>query len=86
MQPDTLEITAVVGLAGVPAVVGLTELVKKSFPTLPARFYPLVALGWALALNAAVAVHRGTDPLLALVVGLIAGLTASGLYSAQRAA
>ncbi len=74
-----------IGLAGVPLVVALTQLVKALAPELPARFHPLVALAWALALNLLLA--RAMDlPWPEMVVeGVIAGLAAAGLYSAGKA-
>lgn len=75
-----------VGLAGVPLVVALTEAVKIAAPELPARFYPLVAIGWGLALNLLAAQVLGVPPLEAGVEGMAAGLAAAGLYSAAKTA
>ncbi|MDA8218458.1 MAG: hypothetical protein M0Z94_12665 [Dehalococcoidales bacterium] len=75
-----------VGLAGVPFVVALTEAVKVVVPELPARCYPLVAIAWALALNLLAAYALGVPPLEAAVEGLAAGLAAAGLYSATKTA
>jgi hypothetical protein len=75
-----------VGLAGVPFVVALTEAVKVVAPELPARFYPLVAIVWGLGLNLLAAQMLGVSPLEAAVEGVAAGLAAAGLYSAARSA
>ena len=74
-----------VGLAGVPFVVALTEAVKAVWPGLPARFYPLVAIAWGLGLNLLAAYAIGVLPVEAALEGLVAGLAAAGLYSATRA-
>jgi hypothetical protein len=76
--------SALLGLAGVPVTTALTELVKRAFPELPARFVPLVALAFSLALNVGLAPRLGVDVTTALVMGLVAGLAASGLYSAGK--
>lgn len=75
-----------VGLAGVPFVVALTEGVKVVAPELPARFYPLVAVAWGLLLNLLAAQVLGVAPVEAALEGVAAGLAAAGLYSATRAA
>jgi hypothetical protein len=76
--------TALLGLAGVPVTTALTELVKRAVPELPARFVPLVALLFSLAINLALGARLGLDATSSLVMGLVAGLAASGLYSAGK--
>ena len=76
--------SALLGLAGVPVTTALTELVKRAVPELPARFLPLVALLFSLAINLGLGVRLGADPTTSLVMGLVAGLAASGLYSAGK--
>lgn len=73
-----------IGAAGVPAIVALVELVKRTFPELPARAYPLLALLLGIGLNLALSGYSGTSPVEAASVGLIAGLAASGLYSQAK--
>ena len=76
--------TLVVGLAGVPVVVALTQLVKPFFAD--TRAYPFISIVWALAINLFAAwmltdfakAEVGT----AVILGLLAGLSAGGLYSA----
>jgi hypothetical protein len=79
-----MSIEVALGLAGVPIVVALTEAVKVVVPGLAPRWYPLVALGWALLLNVGVGAHRGGDPVVGAVGGLIVALAAIGLYSGGR--
>jgi hypothetical protein len=75
-----------VGLAGVPFVVALVEGTKATFPALDKRFYALVAIARALALNLVAAAVLDTPWVEAGVEGLAAGLAAAGLYSATKAA
>lgn len=75
-----------IGLGGVPFVVALTEGVKVVFPGLSPRFFPLVAVAWALLINLAAALVLGHHPVEGVLEGLAAGLAAAGLYSAARAA
>lgn len=75
----------VLGLAGVPLIVALTEAIKVVVPGLASRWYPVVALGWALLFNVGVGAYLGGDPVLGAIAGLVAALAASGLYSGGRA-
>jgi hypothetical protein len=76
---------SVTGLIGIPIIVALVELVKRtSPPDTPVRIYPLVSLVFGLALNMGVAWYQHTDIGLAAIVGLVVGLAASGLYSGGR--
>jgi len=75
-----------VGLAGVPAIVALTQVVKGLWPKLPARFFPLVAIAFGLLINLGLMPLTNARPLEAIAYGVIAALAASGLYSGYRAA
>lgn len=74
-----------VGMAGVPVVVALVEVVKGVVPGLGERWYPVVSLVVGVGFNVAVSWYLGGDLFLAGVTGLVAGLAASGLYSGGRA-
>lgn len=50
-----------------------------------ARYWPLVALGWGLAINLFAAYALPSDWRQAIVYGVVAGLAASGLYSTGKA-
>ena len=78
-------IEMVLGFAGVPVIVALTEFTKVVLADLPPRWYPLAALGWGLLLNAGVGSYLGADPFLGAVSGVLAGLAAVGLYSGGKA-
>ena len=74
-----MELVDVIGLAGVPLIVALVQVAKAWVAE--ERYYPLMALGMGLGLNVGVALARGRDVPTALLLGLVAGLAASGLYS-----
>ena len=74
-----------VGVAGVPVVVGMVELTKRVFPDLTPRLYPVLALAFGVALNLALLGYSGAEPIEAIVVGLVTALLASGLYSQVKA-
>jgi hypothetical protein len=84
-----MDVQAVV-VAGVPAValvVALTEVVKQvSGPDLEPRWYPLIAMGWALALAGLGGAFQETAWFQSLVGGLVVGLAAIGMFSGVRAA
>lgn len=78
-----MELQAIVGISGVPFILALVQLLKP-FVT-DSRWYPLIALAAGVVLNVAVSFAVRTDPVSATLAGLIAGLTASGLYSQGKA-
>jgi hypothetical protein len=77
-------LTSIVALGGVPLILGLVQLFK-SFVS-DTRYYPLIAMAFGLAINLiagwALGATAVTDWITALLNGIIAGLAASGLYSA----
>ena len=77
-------ITSIVALGGVPLILGLVQLFKPFITD--TCFYPLVALVIGLVINLAAGWALGasvaSDWVTALFNGIIAGMAASGLYSA----
>jgi len=77
-------ITSIVALGGVPLILGLVQLFKPFITD--TRYYPVVALVFGLIINLvagwALGASVATDWITALFNGIIAGLAASGLYSA----
>ena len=96
MTFDPALVQALIGLAGAPFIVGLTEWVKRTFPDLEQRWWPSVAILWGLAINfgwALVELYSGMSTqgpvvvlAVAVILGLMAGLSAGGLYSGTRVA
>ena len=80
-----MELRELVGLAGVPVIVALVEVVKKVKPDMADGWYPLCALAFGIGLNVLLGWKLGVDPVVAVVTGLVAGLAASGLYSQTKA-
>ena len=72
-------------IATIPAVIALVTLVKDL--GLPSRLSPLLALllGVALSVFNALAIGPVTDWYGTIAMGLILGLSASGLYDGARA-
>jgi hypothetical protein len=70
-----------VGPGGSPFVLALTELVAITFPNLPRRFLPLVAVIIGVAVNEYLAVVLSAGVGEAVGYGVLAGLVAVGMYS-----
>jgi hypothetical protein len=77
-----MELQDVIGLAGVPLIAALVQVAKAWIGD--DRYYPLFALALGLALNLGIALARGGDLPTATLLGLVAGLAASGLYSGGK--
>jgi len=77
-------ITSIVALGGLPLILGLVQLFKPFITD--TRLYPLLALGFGLIINLIAGWTLGasapSDWVTAAFNGVIAGMAASGLYSA----
>lgn len=73
------------GLGGIPLIQALVALVKTTIPGLPARYYPGVSIVFGVALNEVLAYLIQADYRTAAVVGVVAGLAASGLFTFGKA-
>ena len=69
------------GFAAVPIITALVAAIGAATPALPRRAYPLLAVGIGVAWNVASSAALGQLSWLAPIVGVVAGLAASGLYS-----
>lgn len=69
----------------VAIILALVELVKRTIPGYPKELVPLTGVVIGLAFNAALAYNLHTDVFAAGITGLVAGLTASGLFSSGKA-
>ena len=79
-----MDLKELYGLGGIPFVVALTSVIKATFPGLSDRFWPAVSLAWGVVLNVVLAYILDTRYEAAVIVGLLTGLAASGLYSGSR--
>ncbi len=70
------------GLAGFPIITALVSVAKPWLPD--ERLHPPVALALGVALNVGIAYQQQTDLVLAVLVGIVTGLAASGLYSQAK--
>ena len=75
-----MELKEFVGVAGAPFIVLLVEIVKRVFPKLESRFYPIIALFWGEVINLALAYLLHTDYAKAAFVGLVATVIACGSF------
>ncbi len=74
------------GLGGVPVIVALVEAVKRAWPNLDGRWYPLVAIALGVGWDCGLAFVLGGIPYpVAAAWGILTGLTASGLFSSGKA-
>lgn len=67
------------GLASIPVILALTQVVKPFIAD--KRFYPVIAVFLGLIFNIGVGYSIGADIAQSSVLGVLAGLSASGLYS-----
>ncbi len=86
MPDPCYDLTPYVGLAGAPLVVALTQLTKLVLPRMRSRWFPLLAVGWGIALNLAIAVEDGAELWFGALLGIAAGLMAVGFYDTLRRA
>jgi hypothetical protein len=76
--------TQFLGIAGAPFITAIVQACKMTFPESNDRIWPGVALVLGVAVNVAIAYREQGDMLLAVLVGIVTGLTASGLYSQTK--
>ncbi|SRR5579885_129446 len=81
----SLNVSDLVGLAGAPLVLALVQLVRATWPELPTHYVPALTLAIAIGLNLALSTVTGASLQSVVLVGMLTGLTASGLYSHARA-
>lgn len=79
MDNETIALT---GLAATPIITALVGALGAAVPALPRRAYPLVAVVIGVAWNVTACAASGDIGWPAPLFGVVAGLAASGLYSA----
>jgi Na+/melibiose symporter-like transporter len=77
------DLTAYAGLAGVPLIAGLIQVAKPWVGD--KRLWPVIALVLGIALNVIIALARQGNVTVGVVLGIIVGLAASGLWSGPKA-
>lgn len=75
-----LDIRTFVGLGGIPLVQAIVAALKTTIPNLPARYYPAVSIVVGEAINVGLAYMLNIDLRTAVVIGVVTGLAASGLF------
>ena len=68
-------------LGSIPLIIALVQ-VSKGWIT-NAKYYPIIAMTLGVVFNVVIGVKLGAGLLESIVMGLIAGLTACGAYSAD---
>jgi hypothetical protein len=79
MEVDMLDITTLAYLGGVALITSMVQVIKKWVKD--DAFYPLISMAFGVVLNLAIALIKATDIATAVFMGVLAGLTASGIYS-----
>lgn len=72
-----------IGLAGFPVVAALVQVFKPWLPD--ERWHPIASLALGVIINVVIAYQLRSDLVLAVLVGIVTGLAASGLYSGGKA-
>lgn len=72
------------GLNGIPFIIALVEVIKRTF-RLNKRYIPILSVILGVGFNVALAPSMQTDLLPAILVGIMAGLAACGMYSGIKA-
>lgn len=84
-MPENAEfLRSLISLGGIPVIVGLTWIFKPFISD--TRFYPFIAIGFGLLINLAITyalgLLQGAGVIVAVFQGIVAGMAASGAYSA----
>lgn len=82
-----MEGEVLVGLAGAPVVMALVQALRQAV-VLPDRFTPALSLALGLAWNVGLRAAGLTEANygISAILGVLSGLSASGLYSGGKAA
>lgn len=70
------------GLAGVPVIAGVVQALKGYIPD--KRAWPILSLVFGVALNAGIAVNTGGNMVLGVLLGIVSGLAACGIWSGPK--
>jgi hypothetical protein len=81
---ESIDLSVVVGISGIPIVTALVQLLKLTFPQLDSRWWPALSFGVAVLLNVGAAAVLRSSIETGVIWGVLAGLSASGLYTWTR--
>lgn len=73
-----------IGIGGIPFIQALVAAFKTMFPTFPPQYLIGVAISLGMILNAVLAYFMHLPYWEAVLVGIVAGLMASGAYSTGK--
>lgn len=75
------DLSALIGVSGVPLITALTQWCKLLFPDMSPRLLAAVPIIWGLVINLGLTYTHLQDWPIHVALGVIAGLAAEGLYS-----
>lgn len=73
-----------IGLGGIPFIQAIVAAFKTMFPTFPEQYLMSVAMVTGMLLNVAISYFMQLPMWQAVLIGLVAGLSASGVYSTGK--
>ncbi len=77
-----MELSEYLFFGSVPIIVGLVSAIKLILKN--KRYYPVISMGFGVGLNMLVGYELGKSLIVSFVMGIIAGLTASGLWTGAK--
>ena len=76
---DNVELGTLYGAGSIPLIVAIVQAFKGLIPD--TRWYAVIALIFGIVINLGIGSYLNTPLVVAAIQGIIAGLSASGLYS-----
>jgi len=81
-----MELADYAGLAGIPIVIAIVQVLKGVFPDVDGRYWPLFALPIAVVWTVGLAlILRQPEVLVALAISVIVWVSAMGAFSGGKA-
>jgi hypothetical protein len=82
MEP--FDVKGLIGVGGYPIIQALVAVFKTTFPNFPPQYLMSVSVLIGMILNAVLAYFMALPMWEAVIVGMVAGLIASGAYSTGK--
>ena len=79
-----MDISIYFAAGSTPIILGLVHAIKLFFKD--KRFYPIISIGLGIVLNSFIGYEISASPASSIILGIIAGLSASGLWSGGKSA